>query len=686
MRTRCGFSRRFRAIEGDCILLTNYISTIIFIILSFITGYAVLLFMGVNKKEYKCIPCLCAPAGLAVNGVLAAFVYFRLGLNSGAVKISWIILAVFSLIFAVVKNHKDLKSTAGYFKALAFCLAFFVIMTVPGMYRGANYYVYKGNVYDKFAYISETVYMTNHNLDYGEKEMPEEEYYPDSLDLGYYYIVNDRPLVSLIPAGIAYKGDVFALGYLYVSMIWSFIAGPMMAMCEFLFPKRSRWKYLVFSVIYVFSVYCQIQNDMDTWSQQCACSILITFTFLWMLYLKDIIYGNIGLDIKQILGLGMIGTGAFMIYAEATWVYGLILVVLSFILFFVTGQRNRYREILKALAIPVLMLALCYIAHPGTFICAFEHILFATMDSNQKWANFYNYWQGYHEFIAATETGALIKKAFTTLPAWSGMYMITPVYSGIPAVLIAAWLGGLGLISAGILALIICAVIYVIKNMKAETAYEKTAVRISALGAICFFAVWISSGQKFTAAKSLMFISPLIYLLLSLPLMEIVMGSSSEESKTGAADSGIMKSRARSVMEEGLLHTAIRYGVLTVSVIFIICQISALGLRIGHILSDGDGVMAMGYYYPQMESSTKQEYTLDFDAGKYVGSDPVALVGGNAYLQLYAKLCLTYRGIDYYANPDWGAFKYKYSEGIPPREGDTVIYLEEECAKERQGD
>ncbi|MCR4596772.1 MAG: hypothetical protein K5673_08310 [Lachnospiraceae bacterium] len=541
---------------------------------------------------------------------------------------------------------------------LAFLIVLFCIMILPGVYRGCNYYAYKGNVYDKYAYLSETAYMATHEATYGDYEMVQEEYYPDAFDLGYYYIVNDRPATSLVCAEIACGGDLFFAGYLFVTFIWAIISGPMIALIRKLFPNGHFISYLFFSLVYVFGVFSQLQNDMDTWSQQSSIAMFITFTFVWLSILKDVLYEEQTIGIRRLLGLGIFGTGFFMLYAEATWVYGLILVVVTLVMYAVMGayhSKNKLMELLKMVLIPVQMLLYCYLAHPGTFMCNFMHILFATESSNQSWTGFYSYWKGYHEFIAAGHTGAVIKQLATIIPCWSGMYMITPVYTGIPIVVIGLWLLALTVLSLSIIVLFGYSICYAIKHIRVEMDYYKVTIILCSILSTAFFMLWIFTGQYFTAAKSLMFIAPFSFLLLAMPVMEFTLGDGSDVDSPKAC----------------------RYIFIIVSSVFIITQLSALGLRISHIITDEDGVMGLGEYYPVCEADVKRGYLFDFNATDYADEEVVAIVGGNAFYQLYVKLCLAYEGVDYYTVGDFGAFKYTYSEGTELREGDTAIYLQD---------
>lgn len=641
-------------------MITNILATVFFIIASYITGYAFLQLTHITDPEDKYKGYVALPVGVALNAVVASFVYFRLGTVMNTVRIVWLIISLAALIYILVSERNRIARQIHVLFPLLMLLVLFAIMIVPGLYRGCNYYVYKGNLYDKYGYLSETAYMATHEITYGDGDMLQEEYYPDAFDLGYFYIVNDRPAASLICAEIAFGGDLFFAGYMYVTMIWAMISGSMILILRRLFPYSRPWQYVLFALIYVFGMQCQLQNDLDTWSQQTACSMLITFTAIWLTMLHRMIFAEDKIPIRQILGMGIFGTGVFMIYAEATWAYGLILVIATIIMFFITHSWSRYRELLKTATIPVQMLGLCYIAHPGTFICAFTHILFATDSSNQTWTAFYSYWKGYHEFIASSHTGAMIKQLLTIVPCWSGMYMITPVYAGIPSFVIAVWLLALGVLSVGVIALIIYTGYYAVKQAFSEAHSYKASVFLTAIIAIAFFAVWIVFGQYFTASKSVLFISPLLYLVLAMPLMNFIMGGEPIEKRDRASSNRLLA---------GCL--------LAVSLVYVVCQIGALGLRVGHIMSDKDGIMALGEYYPRFESQVKQDYDFSFDASAYHDEEVVAIVGGHAVYQLYVKMCLAYEGVDYYTQGDWGGFDYTYSEGMAPRAGDAIIYIQD---------
>ena len=646
-------------------MLINFTTIVIFILASYTVGCAFLTVTGLTRKNIRCMPYMYAPVGVSIYSVTAAFVYFRLGLLISAVRITWAVMAITALIYLIARyirntapSDRSLKTAFLSLKSLAFLLVLFCLMIVPGLKRGTNYYVYKGNVYDKFAYISEADYMVNHEATYGDYDMQHEEYFPDSLTTGYYYVVNDRPLASLVFAGVAYKGFVFFAGYLFINMMWAMISGPMAVIIESLFPKRKQWKYLVFSLIFIFGFFCQLQNDIDAWSQECGMSLLVAFTALWLITLKETLFNDKISNWRELIGLGLIGTGGFMVYGEATWVYGLVLVIMTLIMYTLTYSWNKYKELLKTASIPFMMLLFCLIAHTGTFICNFTHILFATATSNQGWTHFYKYWQGYHKYIASSHTGAVIKNICTIIPCWNGMYMLTPVYTGIPMPLIILWLTALFILSLGIIAIPVYSFIYIVRNVHREECFLRVEVLTAAILSTAFISIWLLSGQWLTASKSLMFVSPFTYLMNAMPVLTIVMREEPERVST--------LSRTKAVL-------FIERGLLTVSALFILCQISALCLRLIAIKTNYDGVLAMGYYYPQMESDVKEGYHFTFDASKYADEDVVAVIGGDGYYQLYVKLCLTYYDIDYYTLYDWNGFDLIYDEDETLREGDTSI-------------
>lgn len=643
-------------------MLVNVLTILLFIVSCYVVGYAFITLSRITERYDPYTGLICAPVGLAFNALVASFVYFRLGQMMNTVRVVWAVITLFALIYIIFSFKGHVRDAIRHLMGLWLLIVLFCIMILPGIYRGCNYYVYKGNVYDKYAYLSETAYMATHVATYGDYDMQQEEFYPDAFDLGYFYIVHDRPATSLVCAEIASGGNLFFVGYLFVAFIWAMIFGPMTALIKRLFPNGKRWKYVVFGLIYTFGMFCQLQNDQDTWSQQSSIAMLITFTMLWLSLLGDILYKEHKICVRELLGLGVFGSGFFMLYAEATWVYGLILVAVTLVMFTVTHSWHRYKEFIKVTVIPIQMLLYCYVAHPGTFICNFRHILFATMSANQSWKSFYSYWLGYHEFISAGHTGAVIKQLMTIIPCWSGMYTITPVYTGIPMAVIGLWLLLLGILSIGIIVLFGYSIFYVIRYARDQHRFLNTTIILCGILAAVFFGVWILSGQYMTAAKSLMFISPFSYLLLARPLMSRVLINETRE----ADDPGL-----------GLTCRLFRIACVIVSVIFICTQILSFGLRIEHIVSDPDGVMRLGANYPSFEWPVKRDYRFEFDASRYADEEVVAIVGGNAYFQLYVKLCLAYAGVDYYTIGDWGGFDYTYSEGPELREGDTVIYLQD---------
>lgn len=641
----------------------TYFWFLLFILSSFIVGYALLLATGLTKLGYRHLIMLSAPIGFAVNSAIAALAYFRLDIPSAYIRLFYLGVTALALIYVIIELRRNRVDDI---KEILLCLVVvivgFTIMLTPGLYRGEKYYAYKGNIYDKYAYLSEVAYMTNYDEDFGNTGMKDMEWYPDALDQGYYYVVNDRPIAALVCASIYQKGDLFWLGYLYMSMAWSFILCPMSVLAEAMFPKLNKWIYPAFSAAYTLGFHAQLQNDIDAWSQVCGASVLIAFTVLWFMKIGKIIYEDDSMDWKYVLGMGIIGAGCFLIYAEATWAFGFVIVIATVFLFFRVAKMRRIKEYLKALIIPVLMLVITLLVHFGTFRYAFAVVRSSNSAVIQTWTGFLQYWYGYHEFIASSGFGEFIKKLFTIIPCWCGMYMLTPIYSGISMIVIGMWLMAMMALSAGLTGIFIYVICALIKKKPDHDSYMQTAALSCGISSVIVFLLYIVTDKWYTGSKALLYLSPFIFVLFAYPLMDRVAGSLS---RNAAADND---NPAQKVSIAAILG---KKTMVVVSGLFLACQVLFLAMRLYGVATDENGILKVfGSNYPNMERQDKEIYPFDFDEEDYSDAEVVAIRGGDTYYQTYIKLKLAYKKINCYveegsADDSGTAFSHKYREGDP---------------------
>ena len=107
-------------------------------------------------------------AGFAEMTVLSTFLYFTCHMSVQLIRIVWLLsggAALFSLI------SRKLLTKAG--AAVLGCVTgLWLVMLLPGLIGGDQYYVYRGNCSDQQTYVEETVAMSMHPIgwDVGRSE------------------------------------------------------------------------------------------------------------------------------------------------------------------------------------------------------------------------------------------------------------------------------------------------------------------------------------------------------------------------------------------------------------------------------------------------------------------------------------------------------------------------------------
>ena len=114
-------------------------------------------------------------SGFSVLTLLTTFFYFTCRMPVQVIRFIWICLGIVLLLW--------------------------LILLIPGISGGDQYYVYRGNCADQQTYVEETVALSTHSIGWYEERTREEiELVSDVLWRGYNWAVKDRPSAGLMIA------------------------------------------------------------------------------------------------------------------------------------------------------------------------------------------------------------------------------------------------------------------------------------------------------------------------------------------------------------------------------------------------------------------------------------------------------------------------------------------------------
>ena len=610
-------------------MLCNYFGTVLFIIAAWSIGMAVLRLICFEKRNYHFYSYAGLSIGIAICALVAVFVYFRLGCSVGVVRIVYCVLTLICFIYFFRKRirMKEIISCCGL-------IALFSLMILPGVFRGEKYYVYNGNIWDHYFYLSEVIYMSLHDFAYGWTDMAGAENISDILTQGFSSMNSDRPMVSLLCAVISSKGwgNIFFQAYLYLVMVWAGLFGAMTFALEIFLGK---WKWfkekkqcstfiILLSLVYTWGFFGQLQYDINAWSQQTAAGCLLAFSCVYLVCLSDI-FNGVSLSADKFLFLTVTGAGIFLIYPENTIIHGVLLVGSSVLLWILKRCHIEWKTILQLMVIPLMIIVFAALGHWGTVKFSISQIHSAESDVRQGWATFFDkYWLGYFPYVDSEGWPSAVKKIIALIPSVFGMFLLVPNYGISDRLLRYVWICASAFVALGILYALWTTFYSLWKRYDVKDKDGENSSFLLWMGFIgmLIFGEMFFRKKYWSAGKLLLYISPYIFLALIYPLCS--MASNKDKRKK-------------------LSYSAVSL----ISCLFLICQVYMVGLRIYDAATNTNCTGYMGNYPSDQFPYLKETFRYDFDAKKYIGLGTVVVDVEDEWYQKYIKMALTYEGIPY---------------------------------------
>lgn len=635
-------------------MLVNYLGTLLYLLAVWMLGLAALKLSRLTDKPYP-IHFISFPVGISVCALLANIGYLRLDLSLDGVRLLYAFFALAALVILIWKKVSK-KEILGFLALLAI----FHIMLLPGLFHGVKYYVHRGNIWDKYFYLSEVVFMGQY------KYNDDISLASEIIQVGKTHVLSDRPTAPLLCAVLTGKswGNLFFQAYLFIILMWSSIWGAILLMLNMASTciKKNASKmqsvlYGILAAVYIWGFYGQLQYDIDAWSQMVSSAGLIGFASLFFIELKDIFWEQKQFPLKHFFIMLIMGTGLFLIYPENTMIYGALMVLAAVLSFFICRQKVSWKNLCICFSLPVLILLCAKIIDSKTVDFALGQITSSGSDVRQSWAGYFDqYWLGYAPLNRNGSFKSVIKSILNFLPSICGMFFITPQYHAVGIILKYIWMLLMFIVSIGLILLYFHGWKCQHKTVKSsESCLQGYFLQFGLIGILLFFGM-VFMGKYWSAGKLLLYISPAFFLVLSLPVLTMIDGKWEAQSKKSAWGKMIQR------------------GLLIISSLFVISQFLFGCMRLHDVLVNKDCTGYLGNYPSDQFPSLKESYPYHFNAEKYKDEEMVAILIDNGWYQDYVKLSLAYEGISYYGVPTYQSGYNVLSDSQAVYvEGDTVI-------------
>jgi hypothetical protein len=355
--------------------------TVLLIILSYLIVLFILNLFGfaINKKQkinYKDVDYDVPVYGFSLIIVIVNILYFCLEIS--LTSIVYIVLA-FSILFLLylikINLFKKLFNSFIIYSLIGIPIFLFLIFFYS-LY-GENLIIFRGNQWDYFHYLKQSLIVLNNNYEYLSKN-------PDQLYFNEKYL-HDRPVTYLNIAFVKVISnlDIIKSGFLYKCICISLTANG------FVTILKNHKNKIILSILFPFSFWVFYVYEIDALAQIASIPITLVLTSL---ILEFFISGK-KIDNQNIFKISIISAATFLIYAESFFIY-----LFAFIIAFIIKQNSFflfYKKINKShFKIFFLFIILTIAGYGATYGSIFNKI-FSNISGDVN----VNYWGYYGGFI-----------------------------------------------------------------------------------------------------------------------------------------------------------------------------------------------------------------------------------------------------------------------------------------------
>ena len=463
---------------------------------------------------------LAFPLGFSEMTLLSTFLYFTGRFSVQAIRVVWILLGCASLI-AVLRRRLVKRTDLMVFIAV---LGLWLIMLIPGIAGGDQYYVYRGNCTDQQTYVEETVALSMHPIGWYESRSQEEvEAVSDVLWRGYRWAVKDRPSAGMMIAVMRANpsGEIYWVVYLYRKFVQAMIMASMLYLFRVVLGNRNPGSSVQASIrIAAAALYCagfwgQIQYDIDAVSQMSSIAVLTALTAVFIQYVLELVEERERVSDKQRLPVMILFAAAGLaLYLESALVHGALYLLAGILVLLGTKKKLQWKQVMKLVGIPIISLGILILANYRITSFLVGQINSSVSDVRQSWADYFNrWWLGKY----GVDNGRItepVSRLTNCIISTSGMYNMTVNYERYYG-FAALFLTGLAVL---LTILILCCILRPLVKRMDRSIWMLWVIVIAGIAIVVGMCI---GGKNWSAGKLLYYVSPYLYAFLCLPALRI---------------------------------------------------------------------------------------------------------------------------------------------------------------------
>lgn len=493
-------------------MISNVINVLLLIIIIWSYGVTTISILKLDTKYYT----ICFSAGIPLFVLSTNLLYYTCYLSSEFVFDISLILALASIAMLIYRR----KLSRATLFPLFIVVITFILLLIPNIIGGAQYYTLRGNFYDNFIYLSEAVVIKDHPWNY-YLNLPYESF-PSVTHMKGFEFVFERPAAALGCAMLIQKGegDLFFLAVAHLAAFWAMQIMPIIFFLkELIIQNKMNIRLrnvliLLISVGWVFGFWGQISNDISVWAQIMIMPVLMAALFcipdLFYVCDEEIDSPVLKVDNKIFILLILFLSGAIHGYFEGTLVY-LAIAGISIFARIISFRIVKLKEIGKLFLIPIISLSVALIPNIKVMSKSIINAFMIGYSRKVDWHLYYDrYWLGYwgemsNEYISD------LKHIPDYVVSFLGYYFVTPNYN-INQWIKVVWWGCTLILSIILLCCCIGGIIVAIRFcIRKESDYVISNICICGISGLSIAGITILSDRVWTGGKILLWTSSLFY-------------------------------------------------------------------------------------------------------------------------------------------------------------------------------
>lgn len=498
-------------------MILDFVGALFYIGVVFLIGQRTVKWLYKNEGD-QYADWLSFAVGFAEMTVLSTFLYFTCRMPAQVIRVVWLLMGGASF-FSLMKRKLFTRSGVAVWGCVT---GLWLIMLLPGLIGGDQYYVYRGNCTDQQTYVEETVAMSMHPIGWYESRTREQvEIISDVLWRGYQWSVNDRPSAGLMIAVLRWNsgGEIYWVVYLFRMFVQAMILPSLFYLFQTTANGKGEGRKRLTAVgIAAAALYCagfwgQIQYDIDAVSQMSSIAVLVALTAVFFRYAQEMADGK-EVSVRQYMLLVLLASAGLALYLESALVHGALYLLSGLFLFLREKKKPGWKQGIRVSGIPILALLVVIAANYRLTGFLRGQIYSSVNDGRQAWADYFNrWWLGRYGIDDGRITGP-VSRLVNWILSLSGMYNMTVNYD--------RYYGAAALALTGLAALLACLVLFCLVRPVFEKAERPVwMLWITVLtGAAIVIGMCICK-KYWSAGKLLYYISPYLYAFLCIPVLQI---------------------------------------------------------------------------------------------------------------------------------------------------------------------